>query len=81
MHAERTVPPVKNSYTIKFLHCADDCLLVRLIAAMNYNTATKYWATHVESVESTNVSTGLTNGGAQPAKGARDIVELTVKCD
>jgi hypothetical protein len=54
--------------------------LVRLIAAMNHNTATKYWATHVESVECTNVSTGLTNGGAQSAKGSWDVVELTVKC-
>jgi hypothetical protein len=55
--------------------------LVRLIAAMNYNTATKYWPTHVESVECANVSTGFTNGGAQPTKGAWDVVELTVECD
>jgi hypothetical protein len=47
---------------------------------MNYNAAAKYWSTHIESVECTNVATGLANGGAQPAKGAWDIVELTVKC-
>jgi hypothetical protein len=81
MHAECTVPPVKNSDAIKFLHCADDCLLVRFVAAMNYNAAAKYWATHIESVESANVSTGFTNGGTEPTKGSWDVVELTVKGD
>ena len=28
-----------------------------------------------------NVSTSLTNGSAQPAKGSWDVVELTVECD
>jgi hypothetical protein len=81
MHAERTVPPIENGDAIKFLHCTDDCLLVRLVAAMNYNAAAKYWATHIESVERANVSTSLTNGSAQPAKGSWDVVELTVECD
>jgi hypothetical protein len=81
MHAERTVPPVKNSDTIKFLHCIDDYLLVCLIAAMNHNTAAKNWSTHVKTVKGAYVSTGRTNGGAQPTKGAWDIVELTVESD
>jgi hypothetical protein len=69
VHAERTVPPVKNSDTIKFLHCIDDCLLVCLIAAMNHNTAAKNRSTHVKTVEGAYVPTGRTNGGAQPTKG------------
>jgi hypothetical protein len=81
MHAERTVPPIKNSDTIKFLHCIDDCLLVCLIAAMNDDATAKHWATHVESVKGANIATGRTNGGAQPTKGAWDIVELTVESD
>jgi hypothetical protein len=81
MHAECAVPPIENSYTIKFLHCTDDRLLVSLVATVNHNTAAKNWATHVETVKGTNVAAGLTNSCAQPTKGAWDVVELTVKCD
>jgi hypothetical protein len=51
------------------------------IATINDKAATKNWATHVETVEGANVASGLANGCAQPAKGARHIVELTVESD
>ncbi|CAB5046613.1 unannotated protein [freshwater metagenome] len=51
------------------------------ITAMNHNTAAKNRPTHVETVEGANVATGLTNSGTEPAKGAWDVVELTVKGD
>jgi hypothetical protein len=81
VHTERTVPPVKNSDAIKFLYCVNDDFLVRFIATMNNNTAAKNWATHVKTIKGANIAAGLTNGSAQPTKGAWDVVELTVKCD
>jgi hypothetical protein len=51
------------------------------ITTMNDNTAAKNWASNVKTVERANVATGLTNSGTEPAQGAWDIVELTVKCD
>jgi hypothetical protein len=81
MHAERTVPPVKNSDAVKFLYCANNCFLMSFITAMNHNTAAKYWPTHVETIKGANVATGLTNGGTESTKGAWDVVELTVKGD
>jgi hypothetical protein len=81
MHAKRTIPPIKNCDAVKLLHCTDHCLLVRFIAAMNDDATAKHWATHVESVKGANIAAGLANGGAQPTKGAWDVVELTVKCD
>jgi hypothetical protein len=81
MHAERTVPPIKNCDAIKLLYCCNHCLLVSFIAAMNDNITAKNWASNIETVKGANIAARLTNGGAQPTKGAWDVVELTVKCD
>jgi hypothetical protein len=81
VHAERTVPPVKNCDAIKFLHCVNDDFLVRFIAAMNDNITAKNWSSNIETVKGANIASGLTNSCAQPTEGAWDVVELTVKCD
>jgi hypothetical protein len=81
MHAECAIPPIKNCHAIKLLYCCNHCFLVSFIAAINHKTAAENWATHIESVESANVSTGFTNGGTEPTKGSWDVVELTVKGD
>jgi hypothetical protein len=81
VHAERTVPPIKNCDAIKFLYCGNNYFLVRFIAAMNDDITAKNWASNIETIKGANIAAGLSNSGAQPAKGSWDIVELTVKCD
>jgi hypothetical protein len=81
VHAKGTVPPIKNSDAIEFLQGADHGLLVFFIAAMNDDITAKNWTTNVKTIKGANIAAGLTNGGAQPAKGAWDVVELTVKSD
>ena len=81
MHAERTVPPIKNCDAVKLLYRGNNYFLVRFITAMNDDITSKNWASDIKTIKGTNIASGLTNGGAQTAKGARDIVELTVKCD
>jgi hypothetical protein len=55
--------------------------LVSFIAAINHKTAAKNWPAHVKAIKGANIAARLTNGGAQPTKGAWDIVELTVESD
>jgi hypothetical protein len=54
---------------------------MRFITAMNNDITAKNWASDIETVKGPNIASGLTNSGAQPTKGAWDVVELTVKCD
>jgi hypothetical protein len=81
VHAERAVPPINNSDAVKLLYCGNNYFLVRFIAAMNDDITAKNWASDIKTIKGTNIASGLTNSGAQPAKGSWDIVELTVKCD
>ena len=79
MHAECSVPPIKNCDPIEFLNRSNDCLLVVFIATVHDKIATKNGAADIKTVESSDVSTSLTNGGTQPSEGAGHVVELTVK--
>jgi hypothetical protein len=79
MHAECAIPPIKQGNAIKFLHSGNNSLLVRFIATMHDNAAAKNWPTHVESVESANVATGLTDCGTELAECARHIVKLAIE--
>ena len=81
MHAESSVPPIKNSDTIEFLHCGNNCLLMLFVSTMHDKTATKNRTANIKTIKSADVSTCFTNGGAQPSKGAWHIVELTIERD
>jgi hypothetical protein len=81
VHAECTVPPIKNGDAIKLLNCGNNYFLVSFIATMDNNIAAKNWASDIKTVKRANVPTGFTNSGTEPAQGAWDIVKLTVKCD
>jgi hypothetical protein len=81
MHAECAIPPIKNCHAIKLLYCCNHCFLVSFIAAINHKTAAENWPAHVKTIKGANIAARLTNGGAQPTKGAWDIVELTVESD
>jgi hypothetical protein len=51
------------------------------IATVNDDVTAKNWASNIKTVKGANIAAGLANGGAQPPKGAWNVVELTVKCD
>jgi hypothetical protein len=48
---------------------------------MHDKTAAQNRTTNIKTVKSSDVSTGLTNGAAQPSEGAWHIVELTIERD
>ncbi len=62
MHTECSVPPIKNSYPIKFLHSSNDCFLMLFISAVHNKTATKHRTTNVKTIKCTDVATCFTNG-------------------
>jgi hypothetical protein len=48
---------------------------------MHHQTATQDGASHVETVERTDVATGLADGRAEASEGARDVVQLAIEGD
>ena len=81
MHPKCSVPPVENSYAIKFLYCSNDCTLMLFISTMNNKTAPKHRTTNVKTIKSTDVATCFADSGTQSPEGSRHVVKLTIKGD
>jgi hypothetical protein len=52
---------------------------MRFISTVHNKAAAKNRATNIKTIKSSNVSACFTDGSAQPPKGARHIVELTIE--
>jgi hypothetical protein len=65
MHAESSVPPIKNSDPVKFLNRSNNCLLVIFVSTVHHKIATKIRTANIKSVKSSDVSACFANGGTQ----------------
>jgi hypothetical protein len=81
MHAEGAVPPIHQRDAWAIFDCLNHLELMSLVTTMNNEVASKYWAADVETIERTNVSTRITNGGAKMPECAGHVVELAVERD
>ena len=81
MHAEGTVPPIHQCDAWAVLHCLYYLQLMSLVATVNNEVSAKHWAADIETIERANVSTRITNGGAEMPKRAGHVVELAVERD
>lgn len=81
VHTECAVPPIHQGDAWAILHRFNHYQLMCFVSTVNDKVSTQYRATHIESVECTNVAACITDSGAQVTKCARHVVELTIERD
>ena len=81
MHAECAIPPINQIDIWCLANCFNDYELMCFVAAMNNKGAAQHGATHIETVEGTNVAPGAPNCCAEVPESTRHIVEFAIETD